>query len=62
MPAEVNPIKDNSKVDEYSVVHEVNEDQSTGIVDIFSVHSVSETGNLLLCFKHCSDVSKNIIC
>lgn len=46
MPPEVDPIKDNSKVDEYSVMPE---DESTGIVDIFSVHSVSGTGNLKLC-------------
>lgn len=41
VPPEVDPIKDNSKVDEYSVMPE---DESTGIVDIFSVHSVSGTG------------------
>lgn len=55
VPPEVDPIEDNRKVDEYSIMPE---DESTGIVDIFSVHSVSGAGNLRLCYRYCSVVSK----
>lgn len=58
VPPEVDPIKDNCKIDEYTIMSEVNEDERTGIVDIFSVHSVSGTGDLLLCYKYCSEFSK----
>ncbi|XP_074356951.1 magnesium/proton exchanger [Apium graveolens] len=43
VPPEVDPIKDNRKFDEYLMMPE---DESTGIVDIFSVHSASGTGHV----------------
>lgn len=57
VPEEANSFKYNNNVDdEYAEILQVDEDESQGIVDIFSIHSANGTGNSLLCLKYRNEV------